>query len=73
MCVCVCDQAEMSEPLNMKGFVVEEQSGGTLHDAILVERVRYAHSPHYFHLFQLYFTFQKINIFHMLVIFVLFI
>uniref|UniRef100_A0A671RMH8 Telomerase reverse transcriptase n=1 Tax=Sinocyclocheilus anshuiensis TaxID=1608454 RepID=A0A671RMH8_9TELE len=31
-------QAEMSEPLNMKGFVVEEQAGGTLHDAILVER-----------------------------------
>ncbi len=37
----------MSEPLNMKGFVVEEQAGGTLHDAILVERVRDAH---YFHL-----------------------
>uniref|UniRef100_A0A8C1X313 Telomerase reverse transcriptase n=1 Tax=Cyprinus carpio TaxID=7962 RepID=A0A8C1X313_CYPCA len=33
-----CTRAEMSEPLNMKGFVVEEQAGGTLHDAILVER-----------------------------------
>ncbi|XP_059411518.1 telomerase reverse transcriptase [Carassius carassius] len=33
-----CTRAEMSEPLNMKGFVVEEQAGGTLHDTILVER-----------------------------------
>ncbi|XP_043088957.1 telomerase reverse transcriptase isoform X2 [Puntigrus tetrazona] len=31
-------RAEMSVPLNMKGFVVQEQAGGTLHDAILVER-----------------------------------
>uniref|UniRef100_A0A8C2EV32 Telomerase reverse transcriptase n=1 Tax=Cyprinus carpio TaxID=7962 RepID=A0A8C2EV32_CYPCA len=27
-----------TKPLNMKGFVVEEQAGGTLRDAILVER-----------------------------------
>uniref|UniRef100_A0A8C1V0C0 Telomerase reverse transcriptase n=1 Tax=Cyprinus carpio TaxID=7962 RepID=A0A8C1V0C0_CYPCA len=33
-----CTKAEMCEPLNMKGFVVEEQAGGTLRDAILVER-----------------------------------
>ncbi|NP_001077335.1 telomerase reverse transcriptase [Danio rerio] len=33
-----CTKAEMSEPLNMKGFVVDEQVSGRLHDAILVER-----------------------------------
>ncbi|KAK9958214.1 hypothetical protein ABG768_012388 [Culter alburnus] len=33
-----CTKAEMSEPLNMKGFVVDEQASGSLRDAILVER-----------------------------------
>ncbi|XP_056336108.1 telomerase reverse transcriptase [Danio aesculapii] len=33
-----CTKAEMSEPLNMKGFVVDEQASGRLYDAILVER-----------------------------------
>ncbi|KAL0167185.1 hypothetical protein M9458_039029, partial [Cirrhinus mrigala] len=33
-----CTKAEMSEPLNMKGFIADEQDSGTLHDAILVER-----------------------------------
>lgn len=37
----MCVQAEMSEPLNMKGFVVDEQASGSLRDAILVERVRH--------------------------------
>ncbi|KAK7124179.1 hypothetical protein R3I94_018513 [Phoxinus phoxinus] len=33
-----CTKAETSEPLNMKGFVVDEQTNGSLRDAILVER-----------------------------------
>ncbi|XP_077086269.1 telomerase reverse transcriptase isoform X1 [Siphateles boraxobius] len=33
-----CTKAETSEPLNMKGFVVDEQANGSLRDAILVER-----------------------------------
>ncbi|XP_046714862.1 telomerase reverse transcriptase isoform X2 [Silurus meridionalis] len=34
-----CTRAEAFELLNMKGFVVEEQNNGNLHDAILVEKL----------------------------------
>ncbi|XP_067282533.1 telomerase reverse transcriptase isoform X2 [Pseudorasbora parva] len=33
-----CTKAEMCEPLNMKGFVVDEQASGSLRDSVLVER-----------------------------------
>lgn len=33
-----CTKAETSEPMNMKSFILDEQAGGTLHNAILVER-----------------------------------
>ncbi|XP_065139998.1 telomerase reverse transcriptase [Paramisgurnus dabryanus] len=33
-----CTKAETSEPLNMKGFILDAQASGTLHNAILVER-----------------------------------
>ncbi|XP_056597856.1 telomerase reverse transcriptase isoform X2 [Triplophysa dalaica] len=33
-----CTKTEITEPMNMKSFVLDEQAGGTLHNAILVER-----------------------------------
>ncbi|XP_076862780.1 telomerase reverse transcriptase isoform X2 [Brachyhypopomus gauderio] len=33
-----CTKADACEPLNMKGFVLEEQDSGKLHSAILVEK-----------------------------------